>query len=266
MTSGGGRTFRWITLTTDYGLSDGFVAAVHGVLGQRAPGVRVLDVTHLVPPGDIVRGAAVLAQTVVYLPPAVHVAVVDPGVGTPRRGLAIETPNGLLVGPDNGLLISAAAALGGIGRAAELTNDSWLAEAISATFHGRDVFAPVAARLATGAPLDDAGPVIDAADLVRLPDPVVVVAEGSVEAEVLLVDRFGNVQLAAPANVLASLPDELTVGGMPATKASTFAEVPQGQLVAFGDSAGMLALAINGGRAVVALSVLPGDVVKITGR
>src|SRR5215831_762062 len=114
MTSGRGRTFRWITLTTDYGLSDGFVAAVHGVLGQRAPGVRVLDVTHLVPPGDVARGAAVLAQTVVHLPLAVHVAVVDPGVGSARRGLAIETPNGLLVGPDNGLLIGAATTLGGI--------------------------------------------------------------------------------------------------------------------------------------------------------
>lgn len=253
-------------MTTDYGLSDGFVAAVHGVLGQRAPGVRVLDVTHLVPPGDVARGAAVLAQTVVHLPTAVHVAVVDPGVGSARRGVAIETPNGLLVGPDNGLLISAAAALGGVARAVELTNATWLAEAISATFHGRDVFAPVAARLATGAPLSEAGPTIDAADLVRLPEPVLVVTEDSVEAEVVMVDRFGNVQLAAPADVLASLPEKLTVGGMPATKASTFADAAEGQLVVYGDSAGMLALAINSGRAVVALSVLPGDIVKITAR
>jgi S-adenosylmethionine hydrolase len=266
MTNGRGRTFRWITLTTDYGLSDGFVAAVHGVLGQRAPGVRVLDVTHLVPPGDVARGAAVLAQTIVHLPLAVHVGVVDPGVGSARRGVAIETPNGLLVGPDNGLLIGAATALGGIGCAVELTNETWLAEAISATFHGRDVFAPVAARLATGAPLAEAGPAIDPADLVSLPEPVVVVANGSVEAEVVMVDRFGNVQLAAPAQVLASLPDQLTIGGVHATKASTFADVPEGQLVAFADSAGMLALAINGGRAVVALSVLPGDVVKIASR
>src|SRR5215510_6677068 len=107
MTSRRGATYRWITLTTDYGLSDGFVAAVHGVLGQRAPGVRVLDVTHLVPPGDVGRGAAVLAQTVIHLPVAVHVAVVDPGVGSARRGVVIQTGRGLLVGPDNGLLLGA---------------------------------------------------------------------------------------------------------------------------------------------------------------
>jgi S-adenosyl-L-methionine hydrolase (adenosine-forming) len=259
-------TYRWITLTTDYGLSDGFVAAVHGILGQRAPGARVLDVTHLVPPGDVTRGAAVLAQTVVHLPVAVHVAVVDPGVGSARRGVAIETGRGLLVGPDNGLLVGAAEALGGAARVVELTNSEWLAEAISATFHGRDVFAPVAARLATGAALAEAGPEIDSAELVRLPDPVVVIGDGTVEAEVVMVDRFGNVQLAAPGSALATLPTDLSVGGMQATSVATFADVPQGQLVAFTDSAGKLALAINGGRAAVALSLLPGDVVRICGR
>ncbi len=261
-----GTTYRWITLTTDYGLSDGFVAAVHGVLGQRAPGVRVLDVTHLVPPGDVARGAAVLAQTMPHLPLAIHVAVVDPGVGSARRGVAVQTPHGLLVGPDNGLLLAAAQALGGVTGAVELTNPEWLGEAISATFHGRDVFAPVAARLATGADLTDAGPPIQPASLVRLPDPVVRITDGVVEAEVVMLDRFGNVQLAATAGALSALPAELTVGGVHARKASTFADVPEGQLVAYADSAGMLALAINGGRACVALSVLPGDLVRITGR
>jgi S-adenosylmethionine hydrolase len=266
MASGRGVTYRWITLTTDYGLADGFVAAVHGIIGQRAPGVRVLDVTHLVPPGDVTRGAAVLAQTVIHLPTAVHVAVVDPGVGSARRGVAIDTGRGLLLGPDNGLLVGAAEALGGLVRVVELTNAEWLAEAVSATFHGRDVFAPVAARLATGAALAAAGSEIDPAELVRLPDPVVVIADGTVEAEVVMVDRFGNVQLAAPGSALSALPTELSVGGMHATKGAAFADVPQGQLVAFTDSAGKLALAINGGRAAVALSLLPGDVVRICGR
>ena len=266
MNNGRGATYHWITLTTDYGLSDGFVGAVHGVLGQRAPGVRVLDVTHLVPPGDVARGAAVLAQTVPHLPTAVHVAVVDPGVGSLRRAIALETPNGLFVGPDNGLLLGGAAALGGVTRVVELTNADWIGEAISATFHGRDVFAPVAARLATGADLSEAGPEFDPAELVRLPDPVVTIADGVIEAEVVMVDRFGNVQLAATAEVLNGLPAELVVGGVHATKASTFSDVPPGQLVVFADSAGKLALAVNGGRACVALSVLAGDLVRIASR
>lgn len=111
----------WISLTTDYGLTDGFVAACHGVIARIAPSARVIDVTHLVPPADVRRGAAVLAQTVPYLPVGVHVAVVDPGVGTTRRGVALATPGGLLVGPDNGLLPDAAAALGGVTAAVELT-------------------------------------------------------------------------------------------------------------------------------------------------
>jgi S-adenosylmethionine hydrolase len=127
------------------------------------------------------------------------------------------------------------------------------------------VFAPVAARLATGAAVGDAGPEFAPESLVRLPDPVVRVSDGVVAAEVVMVDRFGNVQLAADAQTVAGLPDQLTVGGMPARKGLTFADAPEGHLVVYGDSAGKLALAINGGRAAVALSVQPGDLVEITG-
>src|SRR4051812_1715126 len=150
---GGMREFDWITMTTDYGLSDGFIAACHGTIARIAPAVRVIDVTHLVTPRDVGRAAAVLAQTVPHLPPAVHVAVVDPGVGTERRALGIEAAHGLLVGPDNGILLAAADALGGARRAVELDNTDWFAPTVSPTFHGRDVFAPVAARLALGADL-----------------------------------------------------------------------------------------------------------------
>lgn len=258
--------YGFISLTTDYGLSDGFVAACHGVIARLAPQVRVIDVTHLVPPGEVARGAAVLAQTVPHLPPAVHMAVVDPGVGTARRGLAIEAERGILVGPDNGLLAGAADALGGALRAVELINPAWFAGPVSATFHGRDVFAVVAARLATGADLGDAGPSVDPASLVRLPEPVVVVGDGFVEAEVLTIDRFGNVQLAAAGEALAGLGEELTVGGLRAVKGDTFADASPGELVVYTDSSGRVALAINGGRAVVALSVTPGDVLRITGR
>ena len=131
--------FEWISLTTDYGTFDGFVAACHGAIARIAPSVRVIDVTHHVPPADVPRGAAVLAQTAPYLPPSVHCAVVDPGVGTARRGIAVATPNGVLVGPDNGLLIWAAEALGGIERVAELTNKDWFTGDISRTCHQRCV-------------------------------------------------------------------------------------------------------------------------------
>ncbi|HKT05104.1 MAG TPA: SAM-dependent chlorinase/fluorinase [Rugosimonospora sp.] len=255
--------YDWITLTTDYGLSDGFVAQLHGVVGRLAPWLRVLDVTHQVHPGDVVRGAAVLAEAAAHLPPAVHVAVVDPGVGTARRGVAVAAGECILVGPDNGLLPAAVRVLGGALAAVELTNPAWHAPVVSRTFHGRDVFAPVGARLATGAPLSGAGTPIDPATLVRLPEPLVAIGEGYLEAEVLTVDRFGNVQLAAPGDSLAGLGERLIVGGIRAVLGTTFAEAPPGGLIVFVDSADRVAVAINGGRAVVALSVSPGDVLRV---
>jgi S-adenosylmethionine hydrolase len=135
---------------------------------------------------------------------------------------------------------------------------------VSNTFHGRDVFAPVAARLAAGVPLAGAGAPLDPASLVRLPDPVLIRGNGYIEAEVLTVDRFGNIQLAAPASALDGLGEHLLVGGVRATRAATFGDGQPGRLLAYVDSAGMVALAINGGRAVVALAVTPGDVLRLS--
>jgi S-adenosylmethionine hydrolase len=258
--------FGWISLTTDYGIVDGFAAACHGVIGRIAPDVRVIDITHQVPPADVARAAAVLAQTVPHLPPSVHVAVVDPGVGTTRRGLAIGTPGGVLVGPDNGVLPWAADALGGIDTVVELTNEDWFLGDVSRTFHGRDIFAPVAARIAGGAPLGDAGPSVEHTTVVRLADPIVTVGDGWLEAEVLTIDRFGNVQLAAGGAMLDGLGPELTVGGVRARRGTTFADAAPGDLVVFVDSAGRAAVAVNGGRAVVVLSVVPGDVLRLAER
>ncbi|GAA1854813.1 SAM hydrolase/SAM-dependent halogenase family protein [Asanoa iriomotensis] len=253
----------WISFTTDYGRLDGFVAACHGAIAKVAPTARVIDITHEVPPGDVARGAVVLAQTVGDLPTSVHLAVVDPGVGTARRPIALRAPDGLLVGPDNGLLIWAAEALGGVSEAVALDNPAWFAPVVTRTFHGRDIFAPVAARLAGGAPLADAGAQVDPADLVRLPDPVVTAGEGWLEAAVLSVDRFGNVQLAA-----AALPAEVgavvRVSGEPARVGETFGDAPPGGLVVLVDSAGLVAVAANGAPADVLLGVRPGDVVRIT--
>jgi S-adenosyl-L-methionine hydrolase (adenosine-forming) len=255
--------YDWISLTTDYGMADGFVAACHGVIARIAPAVRVIDITHEVPPADVARGAAVLAQTVAYLPHAVHVAVVDPGVGTARRAVAIETASGVLVGPDNGLLPPAADALGGVLRAVALANTAWFAPRVSSTFHGRDIFAPVAARLALGADLAEAGPAVAPSNLVRAPDPVVQRGDGWLEAEVRTVDRFGNVQLAAAGSALDGLGDRLRVGGSAAVRGRTFGDAPPGALLVYEDSAGYVAIAVNGGRAVAALSASPGDVLRV---
>ncbi|MFD6712472.1 S-adenosyl-l-methionine hydroxide adenosyltransferase family protein [Micromonospora chalcea] len=251
-------------MTTDYGLADGFVAACHGVLARLAPAVRVIDVTHLIPPADVRRGAAVLAQTVPYLPWGVHVAVVDPGVGTTRRGVALAAPGGLLVGPDNGLLVPAAEALGGVSAAVELTNPDWLGSVVSRTFHGRDVFAPVAARLALGAPLSGAGPAVDPGTLVRLPEPVVRAGPGRLTAEVLTVDHFGNVQLAAPGALLDGLPPRVLVNGREAVHGRTFGDAPPGTLVVYVDSAGLVAIAVNTGRAAGTLKTTPGALITLT--
>ncbi len=187
--------FRYLSFLTDYGLEDGFVAACHGVAARIAPHADIIDVTHLIPPGDVRRGAAVLAQTVPYLPPAVHVAVVDPGVGTARRGVAVAAGDSVFVGPDNGLLPAAVAAAGGPVRAVSLTSPALWLDRVTPTFHGRDIFMPVAAHLAAGTELAAAGDDIDAGGLATLPAPRRQVHDGTAAGEVLTVDRFGNLQL-----------------------------------------------------------------------
>jgi S-adenosylmethionine hydrolase len=267
-------SFHCLTFLTDYGLEDGFVAACHGVSSQIAPNARIIDITHLVPPGDIRRGAAVLAQTVPYLPRAVHVAVVDPGVGTARRGIAVATAGGsVFVGPDNGLLSWAIGASGGATGAVSLTNRAlWLAEEVPATFHGRDIFMPAAAHLAAGTPLEEAGDPLSVADLITLPKPASRVTGGTAEGEVLTVDRFGNVQLSitgADAELAGVVPGvsvavrgERGQLGIPFRRA--FGDVPFGDLFAYTDSAGYVSIAINGGDAAQRLGLTPGTRITLT--
>ena len=258
--------FRYLSFLTDYGLDDGFVAACHGVAATIAPHAAIIDVTHLVPPGDVRRGAAVLAQTVPYLPPAVHVAVVDPGVGTARRGVAVAAGDSVFIGPDNGLLSWAVTASGGAARAFSLTNSElWLAN-VTATFHGRDIFMPVAAHLADGTELTATGAEIDVADLVTLPPLERLIRDSVAEGEVLTVDRFGNVQLTITAS------DAAQIGLKPGTTAHVrsgghrmiipyrdmFGAVAPDELVAYVDSAGLVAIAVNGGNAAQRLGLAPG--------
>jgi S-adenosylmethionine hydrolase len=254
--------FRYLSFLTDYGLEDGFVAACHGVGVRLAPHAAIIDVTHLVPAGDIRRGAAVLAQTVPYLPPAVHVAVVDPGVGTARRGVAVAAGDSVFVGPDNGLLSWAVAACGGAARAVSLTNSRLWLNRVTATFHGRDIFMPVAAHLATDADLTAAGEEIDVAALVTLPAPERLVRDGAVEGEVLTVDRFGNVQLTITGSDAATI--GVTSGGTILPYRDMFGAVAPGELVAYADSAGLVSIAVNGGDAARRLGLPAGARVTIT--
>jgi len=267
-----GATKDCISLLTDYGLEDGFVAACHGVAARIAPAVRVIDVTHLVPAGDVRRGGAVLAQTVPYLPDGVHVAVVDPGVGTSRRAIAIAAGDRVFVGPDNGVLWWAVTAVGGADRAFELTNEDLWLHPVSSTFHGRDIFVPVAAHVAAGAPLESVGEEVPIDRLVRLPAPSNRVVDGRIDAEVVSVDRFGNVQLSARETDLSQV--GARVGGTLVVEAGrrqfavplrdTFGSVPPGELVAYTDSAGQLAVAVNSGDAAERLRLPPGAHVRLT--
>ena len=265
--------FSCLTFLTDYGLEDGFTAACHGVAARIAPQIPVIDITHLIPGGDVRRGAAVLAQTIPYFPPAVHVAVVDPGVGTDRRGIAIAAGEAILVGPDNGLLSWAATAAGGARTAISLTNQElWLNPVVAPTFHGRDIFMPVAARLAAGTDLASAGDEIEVSDLVTLPPPASRVHDGTAEGEVLTVDTFGNVQLSISAadagriglrygrNVLLRCGRrQLTI-----PYREMFGAVAPGELVAYTDGAGMISLAVNSGDAAQRLGLPPGAFVSVS--
>ena len=252
-------SYDWISFTTDYGIDDGFVAACEGVMARIAPVSRVLHISHTVPAQDVLRGAATLAQTVPYLPTSVHLAVVDPGVGTDRRAIVLTAAEGVLVGPDNGLLVPAAEMLGGIREAHELTEPAYQLSTVSATFHGRDVFAPAAAHLAIGVPPADFGSAIDPAELVRLPEPETHVGDDELATEIRSIDSFGNLQLAATGadlDAFGAVPGtvvhaNLGARSVTATVGETFGDTSPDGLIVYVDSAGRVALAVNGGSAAV---------------
>jgi S-adenosyl-L-methionine hydrolase (adenosine-forming) len=266
---------RPITFLSDYGLADEFVGVVHGVIACSCPGAQVLDISHGVPRHGVLPGALMLARALPFTPPGVHLAVVDPEVGARRRAVALRTAeeDRLLVGPDNGLLMPAVERFGGIDEAVEISESPWRLEPVSATFHGRDVFAPVAAHLATGAALATAGAQLDPAGLVPLELPRPRVEPGAIVAAVAAVDGFGNVQLLAEGDDLADAGlargAAVTVAAGPrviaATVARTFADVPPGEAIVYEDAARALAVAVNSGDAASALGVRAGDEIRVAG-
>ncbi|HEU0023869.1 MAG TPA: SAM-dependent chlorinase/fluorinase [Thermoleophilaceae bacterium] len=253
-----------VSLLTDYGHDDEFVGVCHGVIRSIHPEAEIIDLTHGINRYDVRHGALVLRNALPYLPVGVHVGVVDPQVGTERRAVALQTGDGrLLVGPDNGLLSLAWERCGEITLAVDVTRSPHRLEPVSATFHGRDVFAPVAARLAAGAALADAGDPLDPDGLVRLELPTPRDEEGALVAHAVVVDRFGNVTLDVDHERLSG--SGLTLGGgvvveaggrtQPATYAHTFADVEPGSLLVYEDAYRTLALAVNRGDAAATLGV-----------
>ena len=262
---------RTITFLSDYGLADEFVGVVHAVIAGACPGARVSDLGHGIARHDVRAGALVLARALPFAPAGVHLAVVDPGVGARRRAIAARTAeeDRLLVGPDNGLLMAAAARFGGVAEAVEISESPWRLEPVSFTFHGRDVFAPVAARLAGGGALADAGRRLDPRELVALelthPERD---ADGTLVAHVVLADAFGNVQLDAGRAALGlrlGRRAELAFagGGERVPFVRTFADVGEGEALLYEDPARMLALSVNGGSAAGRYGLRPGDEVRI---
>lgn len=252
-----------VTLLTDYGLDDEFVGVCHGVIAGICPAARIIDVTHGVAPRDVLGGALRLAAALPYLPVGVHVAVVDPGVGSERRAVALRCGGQrILVGPDNGLLWLGSEAGGGVREAVDISASPVRLQPVSATFHGRDIFSAVAGHLAAGRPLGELGQPVDPATLIRLEVPAPGVENGLLRATVTLVDRFGNLQL----NCRDERPrtaGEVRVNGHPARRGRTFADAAPGELVLYRDSAGFLALAVNQGSAADLLGLAPGNELEI---
>jgi hypothetical protein len=258
-----------ITFLSDYGHDDEFVGVCHGVIAKICPEAQVLDLTHGIPRHDVRAGALVLRSALPYLPVGVHLAVVDPDVGAERRAVALGLADDrLLVGPDNGLLSLAAQLGGGVVEAVDIARSQYRLEPVSATFHGRDIFAPVAARLAAGVGLAEVGDPCDPDALVAIELPQPRIEEGVLVARVVYIDRFGNVQLGVDHEQLAGTGLKL---GRPvqielATRAThdahyvlTFADVEPGGLLLYEDAQRRLAIAVSHGSAATRLGVAVDD-------
>jgi S-adenosylmethionine hydrolase len=251
-----------ITFLSDYGRDDDFVGVCHGVIARIAPEARVIDISHGIERHDVRTGALVLRRGLPYFPAGVHLAVVDPEVGGERRAVAVRTADEdrILVGPDNGLLAPAVERYGGAVEVVDIAHSPHRLEPTSATFHGRDLFAPVTAHLAAGAPLADTGDAIDAGELTPLHMPAAQRDDdGGFVAHALAFDRFGNVMLDVEHDELPGsglkLGHRVSVNDELAHYVMTFADVPPGELLLYEDAYRALALAVNRGSAALHLGL-----------
>ena len=261
-----------ITFLSDYGYDDDFVGVCHGVIASICRPARVIDITHGLPRHDVLAGAIVLRNALPYMPAGVHLAVVDPDVGANRRAVALGLADGrFLVGPDNGLLSLAATRGEGIVEAVDIGRSPFRLAPVSATFHGRDVFAPVAAHLAGGASLAAAGEPLDPAELIAVTLPVPRRDGDALVAHVIYIDHFGNAELDIRHEDLADaglgLGDRLALQSGSKTViahfARTFADVGAGDLLVYEDAYRTLAVAESGGDAGARLGLGRGDELRI---
>lgn len=262
-----------ISFLSDFGYTDEFVGVVHGVIARISPSVRVIDLTHGIARGDVHAGAMALTRAIQFMPDGVFLAVVDPGVGTDRRAVAIRTHVGYFLGPDNGLLAPAVAMVGGADLAVSIEETAFILPSPGATFHGRDVFAPAAAVLASGdASIEDLGPTVPPEALKPLLIPLSErVGSASIKATVLWVDSFGNVQFNVGPDDLTdlglSVGDDVSVAREMTEYrivwGSTYGDAEEGEAIIHVDSHGQIALAVRAGRADEDLSMAVGDSVVI---
>jgi hypothetical protein len=254
-----------ITLTTDFGQADGYVGAMKGVMLSICPDAALVDISHEIRPQAVEQAAYVLSTAIPYYPPgAVHLVVVDPGVGSERRPIAVHTKRAAYVGPDNGVL-SLALGHDPARQAVRLTGPRYRLPSISATFHGRDIFAPAAAHLACGAPLNEMGETLAVSDLVELPTPAPEPQPGGWQCAILHVDRFGNL-----ITNFRIQPQQrrlrVNAGGRRIDQVSrTFSDVDPGGLLAYEGSSGYLEIAAREENAAEILSLDVGDTVQIEG-
>ncbi|MEA2494598.1 MAG: hypothetical protein QOJ29_2509 [Thermoleophilaceae bacterium] len=253
-----------VTFLSDYGEGSEFPGICRGVIARMCPDARLIDITHGIARHDVRQGALVLRNALPYMPPGVHLAVVDPQVGSERRAAAVRCADGrLLVGPDNGLLSLASAEAGGAVEAADISRSKHRLEPVSATFHGRDVFAPVAAALASGDALGEAGDPIDVEELAMLELPRPRREGDTIVAHALLLDVYGNVTLdmthadLAGSGLSYGRAVEVSAGARSrrATFTGTFADVPAGEMLVYEDASRTLALAVNRGDAATTLGI-----------
>jgi S-adenosylmethionine hydrolase len=269
---------RPVVFLTDFGHEDEFTGVCRVVIDRISPGVKVVDLSHGIPPGDIRRGALALAAAVDYAAPSVFLAVVDPGVGTSRRALAISAGSHFFVGPDNGLLWLAAERAGGVSAAFDVSDGPAHLEPLMHTFHGRDIFSPVAARLAAGDSPGSLGEEISPEEVIRIELPVAEVSGDQVAATVLARDRYGNLTLnVGPEQIERSflapgagafIETDPGAGnrdtGMAVRFVSAFGEVDEGEPLLYPDSSGSLALAVNLGDASEVFGLGPDDRVRLS--
>lgn len=259
-----------IALITDFGTRDVYVGVMKGAIAGICPTAQTIDITHDLPPQDLYAARFTLLSAYPYMPPGtVYLVVVDPGVGTQRRAVAVQTSQAVLVGPDNGVLSgvwqSDRRGNQGILNAVELTNrDYWRSPHPSTTFHGRDIFAPVAAHLANGVPIDRLGTRIDPQSLISLPLQVPITTATGWTGTIQYIDRFGNAATTIPASAVASSAWTVTVGDRTLTGGQTYGNVSPGQGLALVGSHGFVELAVNQGNAQQRFGLAVGDRVSIT--